>query len=340
MVEEEGRFPYRFFVVTFAWSWLIWLPLVLAGAGIIPLGTHLLSAVTVPVTILGIFGPAVGAFYCLRAARRQGRRSPVPARPAGSSFWLVCVACAPAGAWRNRLACVGTAGAMGRAAPEDAPAFRMGPPTVLTGDDLPRRRTGRTGLRRGYILDPLEERLGPWLGSLVLGVIWAVWHAPLFFIPGKDQSFVPFAFVILLVGYSYFYAAMRQAAGKRTMAGLVTHGWANAVVPLFPTIVMAKGAAQQRYWIWASLTLLVGVLAMIVRLRKARSRLGSPDLVDGQQHDGSEHVKDMLPNKRVPADGESAKALTVNTSWRRIMTVATRRINSTGLVFGVLRPLQ
>jgi hypothetical protein len=75
---------------------------------------------------------------------------------------------------------------------------------------------------------------------------------------------------------------------------------------LFPTIVMAKGAAQQRYWIWASLTLLVGVLAMIVRLRKARSRLGSPDLLDGQQHDGSEHVEDMLPNKRVQ---RTAKAL-------------------------------
>jgi hypothetical protein len=34
---------------------------------------------------------------------------------------------------------------------------------------------------------------------------------------------------------------------------------------------MAGGAAQQRYWIWAGLTLLAGVLAMIVRLRKPRS---------------------------------------------------------------------
>jgi hypothetical protein len=39
-------------------------------------------------------------------------------------------------------------------------------------------------------------------------------------------------------------------------------------VPLFPTIVLVEGAPQQRYWIWASLTLLVGVLAMIVRLRR------------------------------------------------------------------------
>jgi hypothetical protein len=31
---------------------------------------------------------------------------------------------------------------------------------------------------------------------------------------------------------------------------------------------MVEGAAQQRYWIWASLTLLAGVLAMIVRSRR------------------------------------------------------------------------
>ena len=72
---------------------------------------------------------------------------------------------------------------------------------------------------RGYILDPLEERLGPWLGNLVLAVVWAVWHVPLFFIPGTSQIFVPFAgFTLVLVGYSYFFAAVRQAAGKRTMS--------------------------------------------------------------------------------------------------------------------------
>jgi len=67
------------------------------------------------------------------------------------------------------------------------------------------------------------------------------------------------------------------------MAGLFAHGWANAFVPLFPTLVMAEGAAQPRYWIWAGLTLLAGVLAMIVRSRRARNRFGSPDLVDGQK---------------------------------------------------------
>ena len=304
--EEEGRFPYRFFVITFAWSWLIWLPLVLAGAGIIPFGKHLLSAVTVPVTILGIFGPAAGAFYCLRASRgkgavRQYLRGLLDLR---FGWW----------AWLAPPLVLGGTAWLAWVLPElwGEPRLKMLLPSVWVF--LPYLLVmiflggGQEELGwRGYILDPLEERLGPWLGSLVLGVVWAMWHTPLFLIPGTSQSFVPFAgFALLIVGYSYFFAAMRQAAGKRTMAGLVTHGWANTVVPLFPTLVMAKGAAQQRYWIWASLTLLVGVLAMIVRLRKARSRLGSPDLLDGQQHDGSEHVEDMLPNKRVQ---RTAKAI-------------------------------
>ena len=193
-MEEKGRFPYRFFVVTFAWSWLIWLPLVLAGAGIIPLGKHLFSAVIVPVTILGIFGPAAGAFYCLRASR-QRCRSPVPARPAGSSFWLVGVAAPP-------LVLGGTAWLAwvlpdyGRAAPEDAPAFRMGLPTVSTGDDLPRRRTGRTGLARIHP-GPAGGATGTWLGSLVVGVVGPCGTRRCFSYR-EPARFVPFAGFALL----------------------------------------------------------------------------------------------------------------------------------------------
>ncbi|MCA1784056.1 MAG: hypothetical protein ABR500_02360 [Dermatophilaceae bacterium] len=54
------RFPFRYFVVTFAWSWLIWLPLVLAGMGVIHLRKDPLDALTVPWVAVGVFGPAVG----------------------------------------------------------------------------------------------------------------------------------------------------------------------------------------------------------------------------------------------------------------------------------------
>ena len=271
-MEEDREFPYRFFVVTFAWSWLMWLPLLLAGAGIIPLGKNLLSALTVPSISLGAFGPAAGAFYSLRTLRgedavRQYLRGLLDLR-FGWQAWLAPPMVLGGTTWLAWIL------------PElwGVPHLQMLLPSawaflpflllmIFLGG-------GQEELGwRGYILDPLEERLGPWLGNLVIGVVWALWHLPLFFIPGTSQIFVPFlAFALVLIGHSYFFAAIRQAAGKRIMAGLVAHGWGNAFVALFPTIVMVEGAAQQRYWIWASLTLLAGVLAMIVRLRRRARR--------------------------------------------------------------------
>jgi membrane protease YdiL (CAAX protease family) len=45
---------------------------------------------------------------------------------------------------------------------------------------------------RGYALPRLAARFGFARGSVVLGLIWACWHLPLFFLPGADtygQSF-------------------------------------------------------------------------------------------------------------------------------------------------------
>ena len=268
----EERFPYRFFVVTFVWSWLIWLPLALAGASIIPIGKDLLGALTVPSVALGAFGPAVGAFYCLRTLRGKGAVRQylrglldlrfgwwgwlAPPLVLGGTTWLAWIL--PELWGEPRL-------------PMLLPSVWVFLPFLLLMVFL---GGGQEELGwRGYILDPLEERLGPWLGNVVLGTVWAVWHVPLFFIQGTTQRFVPFlGFTLYMIGSSYFLAAIREASGKRTMAGLIAHGWSNGFVPLFPTIVMAAGASQQRYWIWAGLTLLAGVIAMIARSRVARRR--------------------------------------------------------------------
>jgi len=41
---------------------------------------------------------------------------------------------------------------------------------------------------RGYALPALQARWSPLVSSVVLGVIWALWHLPLFFIPGTYQA--------------------------------------------------------------------------------------------------------------------------------------------------------
>jgi uncharacterized protein len=270
-VKKQTSFPYQYFVVTFLWSWLIWLPLVLANFGFLPLEKSLLTIISFPIIILAAFGPAVGAFYCLRkfngkGAVRQYLLSLFDLR-FGWKAWLIPIVVLGSSTWFAWIL------------PElwgeprvdmYLPSVWVFPPWLLLMVFL---GGGQEELGwRGYILDPMEERFGPWLGNLILGVVWALWHLPLFFISGSTQVFMPFwAFVLNTVGYSWFFAWVRQSSGKRTLAGLVVHGWANAFVPLFPIVVMATGVAQPRYWIWAGLNFAIGLITMLIRSQVTKS---------------------------------------------------------------------
>jgi membrane protease YdiL (CAAX protease family) len=41
---------------------------------------------------------------------------------------------------------------------------------------------------RGYGLDSLQEKWKPFLSTLILGIIWSIWHVPLFFMKGTYQN--------------------------------------------------------------------------------------------------------------------------------------------------------
>jgi uncharacterized protein len=60
-MNNKVRFPCRFFIITFIWSWIVWTPLVLGSLKIIPFSAKLLSFLTLPVIMLGVFGPLAGA---------------------------------------------------------------------------------------------------------------------------------------------------------------------------------------------------------------------------------------------------------------------------------------
>ncbi|HSE51409.1 MAG TPA: CPBP family intramembrane glutamic endopeptidase, partial [Gemmatimonadales bacterium] len=52
---------------------------------------------------------------------------------------------------------------------------------------------------RGYALPRMSTRFGVGPSSLILGVIWAVWHLPLFFIPGTSTTGQSFPLYLLQV---------------------------------------------------------------------------------------------------------------------------------------------
>jgi uncharacterized protein len=65
-MKDIDRNLFKYFGLTFLWSWIIWSPLVLAGLGIIPISANILKIVALPVTIIAVFGPLFGALLTLK----------------------------------------------------------------------------------------------------------------------------------------------------------------------------------------------------------------------------------------------------------------------------------
>ncbi|MBA2725678.1 MAG: CPBP family intramembrane metalloprotease [Actinobacteria bacterium] len=93
---------------------------------------------------------------------------------------------------------------------------------------------------RGFALPRLLTSLRPVPGSLVLGLLWSLWHLPLFWIDGSFQSHQPFwLFLLSTVALSLPYTLLYLMTGRRLAAPLVFHVSTNtaATVALYePTV--------------------------------------------------------------------------------------------------------
>lgn len=91
---------------------------------------------------------------------------------------------------------------------------------------------------RGYALPRMAARLGLARASVLLGVIWATWHLPIFFVPGVDkygQSFPVFLLVVpaLSVAFAWLYA---HTNGSLLLVMLM-HSAVNQTLGIFPSAV-------------------------------------------------------------------------------------------------------
>ncbi|MFC5366321.1 CPBP family intramembrane glutamic endopeptidase [Salinirubrum litoreum] len=184
-----------FLLLTFAWSWGFWVPDVLVEVGVVE------SVPALP--NLGAFGPTVAAVLLVAYAggltgvrRLLGRaiRLDYPRR------WVLVALSVPP-------AIVGVALAVA-VATGTTPVFPWsGQPIILLvafgwilflGGPVQEEFGWR-----GYLLDPLQTRLTPLGGGIAVGLVWAVWHLPLFYIPSEtiyyDSPFLGFAVSITLL---------------------------------------------------------------------------------------------------------------------------------------------
>lgn len=82
---------------------------------------------------------------------------------------------------------------------------------------------------RGFLQPALEERFGFIRGTALLGVIWSVWHLPLWLIQCANQkNFVFWAFAVYCIAFS-FLLAMAYQITQCVLAPILLHAWGNTM---------------------------------------------------------------------------------------------------------------
>jgi membrane protease YdiL (CAAX protease family) len=207
-----------FFATAYAISWAAWLAL--WAGGLAPF-----SGAGRVLYIAAVAAPHASAFIV--SAAREGR---VGIRSLYARFtrrlsipWLVAaIAFAPVVTLARDATAVVLHAAHGtwvHAPPRSIVALLIGQATVVLGEE--------TGWR-AFALPRLADGFGAILGTLILGALWAVWHAPLFLIPGTPQAGTSFPeFVVELTSWSMIATLLVQRSNGSVIPAMLFHASAN-----------------------------------------------------------------------------------------------------------------
>jgi len=220
----------RFFVLTYALMWACFIPVAVAEIPIYsPLGGVLL--------LLGTFAPSLVALWL--TSRTEGD-SGVRALLGGVLKWrvaarwyLFALAFIPA----IKL----TAALVHRVATGAWPRFGDDPWYLILGGivvSTPFQAGEEIGWR-GYALPRLAARFGLARASILLGLIWAVWHLPQFFIPEVDtygQSF--FVFVLQVTALSVAMAWLYARTHGSLLLVMLLHAAVNNAKDIVPSALL------------------------------------------------------------------------------------------------------
>jgi len=205
--------PWPYFILALGWSWLFWIPVVLTGMDI---------SVTPGIVLLamGVLGPAVSAIFltCLTGDKQERRdywSRLISFKRIGPRWYAIIILIAPV---YSVLAILTGLVIEGNIPAFDTAVGYVTHPLTIMPFAIMRLVYGPLPEElgwRGYALDRLQRKWNALVSSLVLGVIWAVWHTPMFFIRGSLMS------EVFPLWSTKFWVAM----GPGILAGAVVMTW-------------------------------------------------------------------------------------------------------------------
>ncbi len=129
--------------------------------------------------------------------------------------------------------------------------------------------------------DQLDGFLPLKSSTFVLGIIWALWHVPLFFIvtPGMIQGYTPFyIFLVVTVAMRFLFAWAYHRGNRNVLSNMLFHTASNLAYSIVALAPSAEDMSTGRLWIFGILNIVAAVTLWIVAppLSNRPSRALSP----------------------------------------------------------------
>ncbi len=237
--------PWCFFILALGISWFFWMWVILLGWNVFTFPAVILGA-------LGLFGPAIAEIILISHTHdkeewRDYWQRVFDIRRIGKRWHLVIWLTFPV---------------------LNAVAILL---SVLTGSPSPGFETAKNLLSepwkilpfmifillfgplpeelgwRGYALDGLQARYNALVSSLILGVIWALWHIPLFFMKGTFQHdqlrFCTLSFWTYILGpviISILFTWIYNNTNRSTLSAILFHFMINFTAEFIPLTEQAR----------------------------------------------------------------------------------------------------
>lgn len=114
---------------------------------------------------------------------------------------------------------------------------------------------------RAYALPHLQARFSPFGSGLILGLVWAFWHLPLFWMTGNFHQQLPVSwFVLQILGSTFLYTWFYNRTDGNLLIAMLFHTTSNAAVGLLPILPLDNDGSLRPLW------LVVGLLWLVVCL--------------------------------------------------------------------------
>ncbi len=129
---------------------------------------------------------------------------------------------------------------------------------------------------RGYAQDRLQVRWSPPVASLLVGIVWALWHLPLFIMPGTSQHElqIPFiGFFFGIVSQSLLFGWLHNHSMRSVWTAIFFH-W----IYTYASQVVSTGVTRSPLYNWLEYApyVLTALVALIVWNQELKRLVANP----------------------------------------------------------------